>query len=46
MTTMIDYNTYNVPGHYEEPEEHSHLGLEYIEKDIENRTPQHHKTYN
>ena len=43
---MIDYNTYNLPGNYEEPGKHCQLRLEYREIDAENRTPQSYKTQN
>ena len=46
MIIMIDYNTYSLPGNYEEPGKLSHLRLEYREIDGENRTPQYYKTYN
>lgn len=35
MIIMIDYNTYNLPGNYEEPGKLSHLWLEYREIDGE-----------
>lgn len=43
---MMNYNTYNLAGNYEESGKHSHLRLDYRERDGENRTPQHYKTYN
>lgn len=38
---MIDYNTYNLPGNYEEPGKHCHLRLEYREIDAENSITKH-----
>lgn len=32
---MMNYNTYNLAGNYEESGKHSHLRLEYIEKEME-----------
>ena len=38
---MIDYNTYNLPGNYEEPGKHCHMRLEYREIDAENSITKH-----
>lgn len=46
MTNTMDYNTYNLPGNYEESGKHSHLELAHRERDRENRTPQHYKICN
>lgn len=42
----MNYNTYNLPGNYEESGKHSHSELDYRERDGGNRIPQHYKTYN